>query len=283
MNIFFEIIKLIALTLIIVVSAKYILVKYLRKLAETLNLKPRVVGNIAGIATSIPELLTVSFSAATGFIATGIYNVISSNVINFLLYMSSIIINKNFKYIRNKAIVIDISMAIITIIIPIFLIKVGIEVELGIVPIFILLYILFYYIDVNSHKLYLKRQDDIVLEEIAEETKFMKGKKQKTILYSAILIITMVVLFFVGNLLSDVLETLCLIFGLPELLLGILLGITTSIPELITFFESQKHYKKENNTKLGVVEATNNLLSSNILCLFIIQSIGILIYSLLNE
>ena len=45
-------------------------------------------------------------------------------------------------------------MAVITIIIPIFLIKAGIEVELGIVPLFILLYILFYYIDVNAHKLY---------------------------------------------------------------------------------------------------------------------------------
>lgn len=280
LSVFLEIIKLIVLTLIIVVSAKYILVKYLRKLAETLNLKPRIVGNIAGIATSIPELLTVSFSAATGFIATGIYNVISSNVINLLLYTSSIIINKNFKYIRNRAIVIDISMAVITIIIPIFLIKSGIEAKIGIVPLFILLYILFYYIDANAHKLYLKKQDDIVLEKIAEETKYMKGKKRKTALYSIILIATMVGLFFVGNMLSDVLEMLCLIFGLPELLLGVLLGITTSIPELITFFEAQKHYEKENNTRLGVVEATNNLLSSNILCLFVIQSIGIVLYAL---
>ena len=51
----------------------------------------------------------------------------------------------------------------------------------------------------------------------------------------------------------------------------------TSIPELITFFESQKYYKKRKNQMPGVVEATNNLLTSNILNLFIIQSLGIVV------
>ena len=67
---------------------------------------------------------------------------------------------------------------------------------------------------------------------------------------------------------------------MPEIVLGIALGFITSIPELITFFESQKHYKNENIGELGVVEATNNLLTSNVLNLFAIQSIGILIYTI---
>ena len=58
-----------------------------------------------------------------------------------------------------------------------------------------------------------------------------------------------------------------------------MLGIITSIPELITFFESQKHYKKRKNVMLGVVEATNNLLISNMLNLFIIQTIGIVVFA----
>lgn len=283
MSLIIEIIKLIVLTLAIVWAAKYILVTYLRKLAETLNLKPRTVGNIAGVSTSIPELLTVSFSAATGFISTGIFNVLSSNIINLVLYMFSIISNKNLKNIRNKAIVIDIILAIATIIIPILLLLSDMEVNVSIVPIFALLYLLFYYIDRNAHKLYLKHQDQKVYEEIKHETKFMKGKKRRTALYSAILIITMVVLFFIGNQLSEVLERLCIQFGLPEMLLGVLLGVTTSIPELITFFESQKHYNKKENLELGVIEATNNLLASNMLCLFVIQSIGIIIFSLTNS
>ena len=65
------------------------------------------------------------------------------------------------------------------------------------------------------------------------------------------------------------------IFYISEIILGIVLGFITSLPELITFFESQKHHKEEKEE--GIVEATNNLLSSNMLNLFIIQSIGIVI------
>lgn len=72
-------------------------------------------------------------------------------------------------------------------------------------------------------------------------------------------------------------ESLCKIFNVPQVAVGILLGTITSIPELMTFFESQKYNKKENDEMLGVVEATNNLLTSNTLNLFIIQTIGILI------
>ena len=55
-----------------------------------------------------------------------------------------------------------------------------------------------------------------------------------------------------------------------------LLGFITSIP----FFEAEKHYRKKKiDDILGVVEATNNLLTSNILNLFAIQSIGIVIYT----
>ena len=73
---FIELVKFFILSILIVLIAKYVLVKVLRNLAQILNLKPKTVGNIAGIATSIPELLTVSFSAFTGFIETSIFNIL---------------------------------------------------------------------------------------------------------------------------------------------------------------------------------------------------------------
>ena len=49
----------------------------------------------------------------------------------------------------------------------------------------------------------------------------------------------------------------------------------------MTFLNHKKHYKKEDDDMLGVIEATNNLLTSNILNLFAIQTIGIFITSIL--
>ena len=53
----------------------------------------------------------------------------------------------------------------------------------------------------------------------------------------------------------------------------------TSIPELITFVEAQKHHGKNSNDTQGVIEATSNLFTSNMLNLFIIESIGIVVFT----
>lgn len=282
MGLLFEIIKFILYSLLIVAISKYILVKVLRKLAEALSLKAKTVGNIAGIATSMPELLSVSFSAATGLIGASIYNIISSNIINLVQYILSIGLNKNWKTLKNQALKIDIIMVIITIIIPISLMLFNIEISIGIVPIFILLFILFYYINSNAHKLYLKQENKQEEDIVNKESRFIKGKKEAIIKYFVYLILTSTGLYIVGNLLSNSLESLCIQFNIPQVVIGIALGFITSIPELITFFEAQKHYRKKENNKLGVVEATNNLLTSNILNLFAIQSIGIIIYTIFS-
>ncbi len=296
---FYEFIKFVIYSGLIVLISKYILVKTLRKLAENLNLKAKTIGNIAGYATSVPELLTIATSSFRGLMGASVYNILSSNIINFIQYMAAIILNKNRRAFENKAIKIDIIMVLITIAIPIILLFSNLELNLKILPIFILLYALFVYINSNAHKLYLENEDKKIAEEIEEEGKSERGNTRKTLLYVAILLGCGILLFVVGDLLGNTLENMANVFNIPQIIIGVLLGFITSIPELITFFEAQKHYKNINigNGKnlqytnvikdekelkdtefLGVVEATNNLLTSNILNLFIIQIIGILIY-----
>lgn len=276
---FFEIAKFILYSGLIVLIAKYILVIILRKLAENLNLKPKTVGDIAGYATSMPELLTISISSFNGLISTSIFNVLSSNIINFVQYISSIIINKNRKALDNQAIRIDIVLVLITIAIPIILIWKNVEINIFVVPAFLILYILFNFINHNVHKLYLQNEDKRLEEQIEKEQLEENGNTRKTVLYILILFGTGVLLYVIGELLGDTLNSLCNQFNISQIVIGVILGFITSIPELVTFFESQRHYKDKNvDDILGVVEATNNLLTSNVLNLFVIQTIGILIY-----
>ena len=281
MKLFLEILQFLFYSGLIVLISKYILVKTLRNLAENLKLKPKTVGDIAGVATSIPELLTISISSFSGFIDASIYNVLSSNIINFIQYLGAIILNKNKQALKNKAIKVDIILVILTILLPLILVLFNSEVKITMVPIFILLYIGFKKVNDNAHKLYLKEEDKEIEEIIKKEDKWERGNKRKVLKNVLILIIAGILLFFIGNMLGDNLENLCIRFNIPEFVIGIVLGFVTSIPELITFFESQKHHKKQENEMLGVIEATNNLLMSNILNLFIIQSIGIIIFSII--
>lgn len=278
---FIEISKFIIYSGLIVFISKYILVTTLRKLAENLNLKPKTVGEIAGYATSMPELLTISVSSFNGLISTSIVNVLSSNIINLVQYLASIIMNKNRRAFSNKAIKVDLILVIITILIPLVLMINNINVSINVVPIFIVLYGFFRYLNSNAHKLYLKKEDDMITKNIEEEEKKERGNTRKTVIYILGLFFTGVLLFVVGELLGDTLNILCNQLNISQIFIGVLLGFITSIPELITFFESQKHYKrKKDNDILGVVEATNNLFTSNILNLFLIQSVGIIIYEI---
>ena len=279
---FIEIIKFIIYSGLIVLISKYILVTTLRKLAEAMNLKAKTVGDIAGYATSVPELLTITTSSLRGLTGASVYNILSSNVINLIQYLGAIFLNKNISKLRNRAITTDLILVFFTIVIPIVFLKFDIELKLAVVPLFIILYVLFRILNNYVHKLYLKNEDAELEEEIEEE-RLVEGKNsKKVILYIGVLIVTGVLLFIIGELLGDTLESLCNLFGVSEVIVGVLLGFVTSLPELITFFESQKHYKDVQDDMLGVVEATNNLLTSNILNLFAIQTVGILILAIIN-
>ena len=276
-----EIIKFILYSGLIVLISKYILVSTLRKLAEALNLKAKTVEDIAGYATSVPELLTITTSSLRGLTGASVYNILSSNVINLIQYLGAILLNKNTSKLRNRAIITDLVLVFFTIAIPIAFLKLNIELKLAVVPLFVILYILFRVLNNHVHKLYLKNEDAELAEEIEEERGKQKKNPKKVLIYAAILIVTGILLFVIGELLGNTLENLCNLFGVSEVIVGILLGFVTSLPELITFFEAQIHYKKVDDDMLGVVEATNNLLTSNILNLFAIQTVGILISSII--
>ena len=207
---------------------------------------------------------------------------LSSNVINVVQYLMAILLNRNQKLLKNKAIFTDIILVAITILLPLILVLGNVEMNIKAVPIFIILYIIFLIINNKAHKKYLKKEDEKIEGKIENEEQIEIKNKNRLPLYIFLLVITGILLFVVGDLLGNTLENLCNIFGISQTIIGILLGFITSIPELITFFESQKHYKKnKDNDILGVVEATNNLFTSNIMNLFVIQTIGILIYSVI--
>lgn len=227
----------------------------------------------------MPELLTVFFSSLQGLLGTSMFNIISSNVINFIQYIWSIRLNKNEKVIKkNRALKIELGIIIATIIIPIAMVIANIDAELKIVPIFILLFVMLYYLKTNAYKVYkINALSEIEERKIKEEKKWVKNKKEKEVLTWTQLIGTAILLYIIGNLLGNTLDILSGRFNIPQAIIGIILGFITSIPELITFVEAQRNHERRNDEQ-GVIEATSNLFTSNMLNLFVIESIGIVIY-----
>ena len=244
-----EFIKLGICSVLIVLISKYILANSLRNLAKAIEIKPKTIGNISGIATSIPELLTTTISGFKGLLETSIYNILSSNVINFILYIISIFINRNQKNLKNKAILIELILVFVTIFIPIILSISKQELNLYYALIFIILYLFLKLIDNFVHKKYLNQSNVIENNEEKmnekkqnEKLKLKDLKKEYKIKiitkYSLLIIFAGILLFFIGDILSNSLEILCNNFNISQFIIGILLGFVTSIPEFITFFVS---------------------------------------------
>lgn len=286
MELLWEIVQFVFYSGLIVLISKYILVKALRSIAKNLSLKPKTVGDIAGVATSVPELLTIGAASINGLVGASIYNVLSSNIINLIQYAGAIALNKNQKALKNRAIKADIILVVITIILPLLFSSIKSEFQLAMVPVLIILYLGCKKINNDAHKLYLDEEEENVEQDTntrkSENVKLRKNssKKWQILKDIVILIVTGVLLFVIGDLLGDTLDILCRRFNVPEVVIGIVLGFVTSIPELITFFEAQRHHKDSQNDMLGVIEATNNLLMSNMMNLFVIQSIGIILFSI---
>ena len=279
MDLVLKLIEFIIYAILIVFITKNILIKVLRTLANALDLESKLVGNITGVATSMPEMISVFFTALNGMFSIVIFNILSSNIINSIQYIISILSNRNQKFLDNDALKGDIVMVILTILFPLMSIIFNIELNIGFVPIFIMLFILFYIINTNTHRIYLSNIKIKQTREI-EQKKGVKGKKKEILKNVIFLILVGISLFILGELLGNVVRNLSTFFDIPEWAIGIALGFVTSIPELITFVESQRNSKKEDNNIAGVVEATNNLLTSNIVNLFVVLTIGIIVITI---
>ena len=139
-----EVIRFVLYSGFIVLISKYVLTNVLRKLAEALKLKAKVVGNIAGITTSIPEFLTITISSIMGFPGAGLYNILSSNIINLFQYFGTICLNKNIYKLNNGAVKVGMILVILTIIIPLFFFFFNIKINRFIV--FFFFFLLFFFI-----------------------------------------------------------------------------------------------------------------------------------------
>ena len=167
-------------------------------------------------------------------------------------------------------------IVVITIIIPALFLITKSNLDMTVIPFLIITYILSIMLNKSIHNLYLQKENMKIEKHIKKDIRKEREKKKATV-YSLILLLAGVALFIIGNQLGSTLEILCERFNISQVVIGIILGFFTSIPELITFFESQKHHKNQENNKLGMIEATNNLMTSNMINLFVILTIGIIL------
>lgn len=287
----FDFFVFVGLVLGIVLVTRNLMISNIRKIAVYLRWDNKMVGQLLGYATSTPEFLNAFVAASIGMIDASIYNIISSNIFNVVFVSIATLMYGKGKAILNKRFIEDYIMIILSVLLPAIFIEFGVADKLYVIPILAIFYIIFF-IMTKKRDYYKEEEEELEEEknkilkiekkEKVKIRKLSKVRKQRLSVFWILLFLSFIILYVLGNLLSATLEILGNTFNVNQIILGIVIGLSTSLPEFLSFMSSYKRHKrcKILNKDKGAMEVVSNLVTSNISNLCIIQTFAIIVYYL---
>lgn len=255
----------------ILIVARFGLYEPAQKLARAANMSRAATGQMLGYLTSAPEFVATIFVAATGLFTVVSYNILGSNIANVLLALVAALWFKQLRRIGGREFRFEQAIIAGSIVIPIVLlitqqdsaVWTGIALFAG--------YLAYLRVMRTRH------QAAGPVEDEDAALPWVDGRKRIAV-QVAILVLGLIALYILGDILGNSVYELGVAFGVPAVVLGGLTAITTSLPELTTFFMSYAAHKKAGTD--GNTEVMHNMMASNVANLFLIQAVGIGIFQI---
>ena len=272
-----EIGEFLVLTALIVVVARFLLYQPAKGIAQRLKFSEHGAGQLLGYLTSAPELVATIAVAATGLMATVAYNILSSNIINVLLALLAATIYGQLRHLLSRKFWREQVMIAVSILVPITLLLTDQITSAWVIPAFIVAYLGYLLVirRISADGAAQTEPDEAVHVEVDHRLSL----RTYLILNGLLIIAALAGLYFLGTALGDTVYQLGTTFGVPEIVLGALIGVVTSLPELTTFFSSYM-WHRNNGSDRANEEVMHNMLASNASNLLLIQTIGLGVFLL---
>jgi len=255
------------LGVLVVIITRFLMIAGLERLAEATSMRTKTRGQILGYATSTPELVGTVSTAYHGLLGAGLWNVAASNIINLSLFAIAA-----FRYRRARAVarvkfLDEMGFALGAIVLPVLLVWKGEWAASPWAAMGLFVYFALYLILDPLLNPIPKGDDD--------------GKKptdwRQAGMGIALLVVGILGIVYTGNALGVVADRVVNAMGIPEMAIGWLLGVITSLPELTTFFAVFSVGRKgEDDT--DVQQNLDNLAASNMSNVGLIYPIGIAVF-----
>jgi Ca2+/H+ antiporter len=148
-----------------------------------------------------------------------------------------------------------------------------------ILPIYLVLYLIYLIIIKRQSK-----KDTLKTKSYLRKLNFLENKfgKRCIIIYSLIIIFGTLLIYIFGEKLGSIVYELGESYKVPQIVLGVIIGFITSLPELIMFIETYINNKGKYEM-VGAEEVLNDVVASNTTNLLLVQSIGMIIYFFLYK
>lgn len=253
----------------IILIVKYGLLRGIDHLASALKLSPKARGQVTGYATSVPELVCLIAAGLAGVWQAGLWNIASSNIINCVLMLLAVLYHRQFRELLNRRFLDEVGFAALAVTVPIVLMMSGMDRLWYLIPILLAFFVAYRAIDklVNPPE---------VVEPSSDEA---AGSLRVGIALGLTSLAGIAVAgIFLGNATAAVVEEL----GIHPAVAGWILGLVTSVPELVSFFTiyATARRRKLHEGLDDTQEALDNLTGSNMANVGIVYPMGLLAFLL---
>ena len=214
---------MIASAVAIILLVKFGLLRAIDNIANARKWSAKARGQVTGYATSVPEFVCLVSAGLAGVWEAGLWNIASSNMINAGLMLLAISFYRQVGDLFNRRFVDEIGFAAAAVAVPVVLMKFGMDTQWVVVPILLSFFVIYKLVDKTVNRSAIQHQSP---DQAVGNIKF------GVILGLSALIAIGIAGMFLGGATRQVVEQL----GIYPAIAGWILGIVTSIPEMVTFF-----------------------------------------------
>ncbi len=250
---------------VIIALVKYGLVAGLEQLANALNWTPKTRGQATGYATSAPELVALVAAGLAGVWDAGLWNIASSNIINAVLMLAAMLVYGQTHELFNRRFIDEIAFAGVGVLAPLALMKLELDTHWVVVPVLLGLFIGYRVLD--------RRLNPATAESAVETVGSLR--LGVTLVVTALAMIA-VAGVFLGDATRGVVEQM----NVHPAVAGWMLGVMTSLPEMVTFFAVYAASKREGHADdlEDTQEVLDNLAASNMSNTGLIYPVGLAVF-----
>ena len=251
----------------IILFVRYGLLRGIDNVANAMNWSAKARGQITGYATSVPEFVCLVSAGLAGVWEAGLWNVASSNIINSGLMLTAVLYFRQFRELFNIRFLDEVGFAALAVAVPIVLMKSGLDTQWYLVPGLLGFFVIYRIVDKRVNR----PQPDVDVDDEA-----IGSLPFGLILGLSALIAISIAGIFLGNATASVVEQL----NVRPAIAGWILGVVTSIPELVTFFAVYAAAKREGRLRdlNDTQEVLDNLTGSNMANVGIVYPVGLLAF-----
>jgi Ca2+/Na+ antiporter len=253
----------------IIAFVKYGLVAAIDQLAGALGWSSKARGQATGFATSAPELVALIAAGLSGVWDAGLWNIASSNIINGVLMLLAVLRYRQLRELMNRRFADELGFAAVAVLAPLLLMRFELDTSWVVVPILFALFATYRVVD---------RRLNPPSDQPGDES--VGSLPLGVILAVTALTLIAVAGIFLGDATKAVVEQM----GVRPALAGWILGVVTSLPEVVTFFAVYSTSKREGHLHLldDTQEVLDNLAASNVANTAFIYPLGLTVFLLVT-